>query len=253
MPSRTSLYALGVLFAATGMAFGAGLQRSGGTGGAGVSQPWGGAQDAVNYKLPNEDGTAEDSIGLGGTGTHDLIWLNRFTVAAGGEVITSVQAAFGTPAFPAPQYVGRPLTVALYEDADGGSTLNAVLKTTLNTTIPGQGDNVLYNFDIADTAVTGTFLVAMITKNAPNNDAYHAAWDNTAPHDANSSFIGFTAPGNTLNQANLGSIPAGQYGTIEGFGLPGNWLIRAIGEPIPEPASLSLLALGAAALLRRRA
>jgi hypothetical protein len=224
---------------------------TGGTGGSGTPQPWGGP-DVVNYKIAEEDGTADDSIGLTGTGTHDLIWLNQFPVAAGGELITNVQAAFGTPAFPSPQYVGRPLIVALYGDPDGGSTTNATLLTSINTTIPGQGDNVLYNFDIPDTVVTGNFLVAMITKNTPSGDSFHAAWDNVAPHAANRSFIGFTSPGNTMNHANLASIPAGQYGSIESFGLPGNWLIRATGDIVPEPASLSLLGLGALALGRRR-
>ena len=77
-----------------------------------------------------------------------------------------------------------------------------------------------------------------------------ASIDQTAPTTSGVSFAGFTA-GGAMNINNLASIGA-NYGTIEGFGLPGNWAVRAVGDAIPEPTALSLLGLGGLALVRRR-
>ena len=97
--------------------------------------PSGWAAD-VNYVL--DDGTAERALGI--DPGEDVIWFNTFPVQAGGEVIDSISASYGRPGLIG-ALNGFPITILLYEDADGGDPFNAVLKTSLTTTI-AQGPPV---------------------------------------------------------------------------------------------------------------
>lgn len=205
--------------------------------------------DAVNYQV--DDGTAEDSIGLTGTGFHDLIWLNRFNVQAGGEIIDQISVAYGSAASTIP-INGRPISILLYNDPDGGAVTNATLVHTFNTTITQGNTGILVNYAVPNITVSNQFLVGVVAKNQPNGQSFLAAWDSTDPDILNTSFIGFTAPGNTMNEGNLASIGA-NFGAIETFGatLAGNWLVRARGD-IPEPTSLAFLSLAGLLVIRRR-
>lgn len=205
---------------------------------------------AVNYVV--DDGTVENGIGITGATPFDIVWLNRFATQAGGERIVSIQAAIGSPADTRP-YNGLAMTVLLYSDPDGGSPANATLLTSLNTTVANANTGILNNYDIPDTNVsTANFFVGVIMRALPGSNGFVASIDETDPDTANVSWAGFVVAPGTINQNNLGTIPAGQLGLIEGFGLPGNWAVRAVGDPIPEPASLGLLVLGGLMLARRR-
>src|SRR3954462_6580593 len=63
-----------------------------------------------------DDGTAERGIGI--DPGEDSLWFNRFTVAPGGERITSISATFGRPGITS-DLDGLPIKVLLYEDLDG--------------------------------------------------------------------------------------------------------------------------------------
>lgn len=222
--------------------------------------PFNGGGEAFNYQ--HDDNTVENGVGITDPagGTHDIIWLNRFAVTGGNSLITSIQAAFGSPA-DTRNYNGIPVRILLYSDADGGSPANATLLQNFGTTITNGNTGLLNNYDIPDTNVTTPFFfVGVAGLNLPTgtsgtdpNARFLAAIDQTPPHVSGVSYAGFTDPGNSMNLSNLGTIPAGSLGTIEGFGLPGNWAVRAVGDVVPEPASLSLLAVaGIFAGCRRR-
>ena len=85
-----------------------------------------------------DDGTAEDSVGL--TAGGDTIALNEFSVIPGSETISSVDIAWGTPAFFDPSLDGLPYTVCLWSDPNGdGDPTDAVLLTTAKGVVTQQG------------------------------------------------------------------------------------------------------------------
>jgi hypothetical protein len=203
-----------------------------------------------------DDGTAEDAVGITGTNPFDIVWLNRFPVQAGGEIIESISIAYGSPGNTSTGYnANTPVEVLLYEDANGGSPTDAVLKASVTGTTQNVNNNVFVEYDIPDTLISNTLLVGVVVRNLPGGNAFIAAIDETDPTFNNRSFAGFTTTGTTpaspLNINNLASLGA-NFGSIDSFGLPGNWLIRAKGRPVPEPTVLGLLGAGAVLGLRRR-
>jgi hypothetical protein len=207
------------------------------------------AQADVLYSV--DDGTAEDSVGIGGAGTSDVVFLNRFNVAAGGEFINSISIAFGTPtAADTMAYNGRAIQVLLYGDPDGGSTTNATLLQNVAGVISSSGTDTFVTYNIPSTLVTGSFLVGFAAFDQPNGNSYLIGWDNQVPHTSNTSFAGFAVSPANLDLNNLGAL-GGNYNTAEGFGLPGNWLIRANGTPVPGPGALALLGLACVRSRRR--
>jgi len=203
--------------------------------------------DSVNYLY--DDGTVENGVGIGGTTPFDIIWLNRFTVQPGGEIITDIQAAFGSPS-DTRNYNGLPLTLLVYSDIDGGGPGNASLLTSFNTTVTNGNTGILNSYDITDTLIPTTeFWVAVLMANLPGGAGFVAAIDQTLPHTAGVSYAGFTS-GVAIDPNNLGAIPATNIGTIEGFNLAGNWALRA--SAVPAPGSIALLGLGGLLAARRR-
>jgi len=201
---------------------------------------------AVNYL--HDDGTVENGIGIGGTSAFDIIWLNRFTVQAGGETINQIEAAFGSPNDTRP-YNGLPFTLLVYSDATGGSPDDASLLTSVNGVVSNANTGLLNSYTIPDTLITTSeFFVAVLMRNLPGANGYVASFDQTVPHFAGVSYAGFTV-GAPINENNLSTIGV-NLGTIEGFGLPGNWVLRATG--VPTPGAASLLAIGGLMVARRR-
>jgi hypothetical protein len=195
----------------------------------------------VIYQIDN--GVPNDDIGFNGTGTYDFIWLNSFPIVAGGEKITDVSVAFsGTGNSQASTYNGLPISIVLYQ---GSTQALATLLMEEPEVISGAGTNVPTDYSIPPTVVSGSMLVGVVAKDIPRGASYLAGLDTTGAYP-NRSFIGDTLPGDTMNEADLASIPAGQFGTIDSFGIPGDLVIRATGvATVPEPGSLSLLAFGA--------
>jgi hypothetical protein len=170
-----------------------------------------------------DDGSAEDAIGL--TAGGDTIALNGFPVIPGSENITSVEIAWGTPAFFDPSLDGLPYTVAIWSDPNGdGSPTDAVLLTTASGVVSNQGTDTFITTTINATITTPGFFVGFLITQLAGQ--FPCAFDETNPTLSNRSFIaGDTTPGTgNITNLNDNELPVAP---IEFYGLIGNWLIRA--------------------------
>lgn len=187
----------------------------------------------ITYQI--EDGSSEFTVGI--DPGEDMIWINTFPVQAGGEIIRSINATFGRPGL-GQSHDGLVVSALLYQDSNGGSPLDAVLLQEALGTVSGSNTDTFNEFAISPTLVEGDMAVAILFRNTTAQARFIASLDRTAPTLAGRSYIGFDVG---LDPADLDSIPGGQFGTIEGFGINGNFLVRAEGQPIPEPSSIALL------------
>ncbi|GAB2697959.1 hypothetical protein [Aliiglaciecola aliphaticivorans] len=175
-----------------------------------------------------DDGIADNSMGLTSGGTME--WANQFNAISGGEMITSVEVAFGQIED------GTAVTVSLYDDVNNDGTPDDLsLLTSIAGVVSNQNTNIFNMFDIMDTNVSESFFVSVTITHEANY--YPAAFDQ-------SSFNGqswISAP-----SAGIG------WDKIDNFGLAGNFLIRANAEAVSEPAMLSMLSLGILGLMAQR-
>ena len=190
-----------------------------------------------------------------GTETLDNWFGNVFTAQAGANLITRVDLGIFTTT---PSSIA---SVALYSvtDPGGNPALGATrVYTQAFTPLTGNGTDAFLqqisltspvSFNIGD-----RFLVSILIRNvigAPPNDVYPFLLDTSG--SAAGSFWDRSAP-NTFNLDNLSlAKPVNQPLSPGGF-APGNdhIIIRAFGEPVPEPSALALGGFTALALLIRR-
>jgi len=204
-----------------------------------------------------EDGTTEQSIGLGAASNNDILWLNTFPTVAGAEKITQVSVSYGANGFVGASATnGTPVQILLYNDPDGGDPSNGVLLAAVNSTVQNANTNIFNTVAMPGGGVNvgSNFAVGVIMRAALGaTNPFPAGEDTTAPSLAGRSWISFDGP-NAMNTSNLAATPAANRGFIETFGatLVGNWTVRAEGVAVPEPTTLGLLGLGAVALVRRR-
>ena len=178
-----------------------------------------------------DDGANEDDIGIGGTS--QFIWLNRFTPGATEFpfLLNEVQVYFQTGANMA---VGDSFTVVVYENTSAnadpavGSNLLYSYPTTLQTldawnvyTLPAP---VLLNGP-------GDVLIGMIALKIPGSAYYPAAIDQTVSQVR--SWAGWWST--PVHPEPPALPPDNSWGTIDGFGLPGNWMVRGYGASANAP------------------
>lgn len=204
---------------------------------AGPADPVSPPDGTINFII--DDGTSENSIGDSG----QFVWINRFTPnpADFPFLLEEVRVVFGQTLVP----IGGAIEIVIHEDTDGDGN-------------PGTGANFLASFNgtvQANDGATfsvytltppvqidgpGDLLVGIINRYGSEGfDDFPATLDQTASQGR--SWAGTYLAGNVPP---MPTYPANeQWGTIDSFGFPGNWIVRAFGSPI-EDADLTLTKTG---------
>ncbi|MFK8012439.1 MAG: hypothetical protein AB8B80_10385 [Marinicellaceae bacterium] len=173
-----------------------------------------------------DDGTAENTIGDDG----QFIWLNRFSPATGDFPfnLEEVQVVFGNNMV----NIGDAIEILVYEDTDndGDPGTNAVLLASFSDVIQNN-DGFTFNEYMLDMPVEltgpGDVLIGVVSR-----ASFEGAMDFPATIDED-----VLQERSWVASYNSGDVPANpalpgdeQWGTIDSFGLPGNWLIRGFGS-----------------------
>lgn len=176
--------------------------------------------------LSLDDGSPDTAVG------DDLqsgvfVWLNRFTPPAGDYPlqVTDVQVQFPATA----SLLNQNINVYVWEDTDGDANpgTGAVLLGSASGTITVADNSTFVVVPITTTPANtaGDILVGVVNTDgpAPPNHEFPANLDDTASQVR--SWAGtYPAPG----PADPPALPAPlDWGTIDSFGLAGNWMIRA--------------------------
>jgi hypothetical protein len=198
-----------------------------------VATPQPMAQDAksTNYKL--DDGASEDAIGFGdGSSNSPSIFFNQFKTVKGGEAISAVQIAYGTPdnSTTADQLNGTKVTVGIWSDPNNdGDLSDAKLIASVKGKISKANTDTFVTYTFATPVVIGkagtSFFVGEVTPAETSAQYFFQGIDTTK--SAGHSWVAAQASGNKLNIKKPGKNDT--VGTIDSFGLPGNWMIRATG------------------------
>ncbi len=162
------------------------------------------------------------------------MWINRFTPDPGDFPfqLEDVSVVIGSIEV----NVGDPIEIFIYEDTDGDGNpgTNATLLATFTDTVQFN-DTFTFNVYSLPMAVDlngpGDVLIGIVNRGGSEGFA-----DSPAGLDTDSGSLGRSWVGSY----NAGDVPANatlpadeQWGTIDSFGLPGNWLVRGAGTPTP--------------------
>jgi hypothetical protein len=188
----------------------------------------------VIYSL--DDGSGELGVGCSGACNVSLIWGNHFLRAAGGESIVAVSAAFGSSADHAAAMNGTPVVASVWSDPDGdGDPSDAVLLTSTAGFVANWATDVFNTFDVPDVLVGPSFFAAFSLVDP--GGVFPGRFDGSTPGIHSWVGGGTSLTGASINNASV------EWGT---------YLIRAEGEPVPEPGTMLILVSGLAGMAVRR-
>ncbi|MCB1033615.1 MAG: DUF11 domain-containing protein [Acidobacteria bacterium] len=189
-----------------------------------------------DVNLVIDDGGGENSIGDNG----QFIWINRFTPAPAQFpfAMTEVQAVFGMTMVT----VGGAVDIVFHEDTDGDNDpgTGAVFRGVTAGTVQAA-DNATFSVYPINPPLAfcgpGDVLIGVINRYGSEgfND-FPARLDQTASQGRSwaASYLAGDAPAQPFYPADE------QWGTIDSFGFPGNWIVRGFGSTTALEADLSL-------------
>jgi MYXO-CTERM domain-containing protein len=205
------------------------------------------------------DGVAETAVGVIQPGSpNEAIYLNTFCLTTTDTAINQISIAFGAPGSSGGgiygELIGRDFIAVLYSDPNGGTPWDGTLVWSGAGTITSTASFI--DISVPNVAVAGNFSVGFwfatpaISQPPPLGQFYPAGLDTSAPV-FDRSYVGYGFSAGLIDLSNLsGSLPPGQFGTIESFDILGNWTITANG--VPAPGAVVLIGVAGLVGSRRR-
>jgi hypothetical protein len=211
---------------------------------------------SVVYSI--DDGRAEFTAGLTPAGG-SVVFANRFSTLPGGERINALSVAYGLRGTFGTARPGTPVELLLFRDRDGAATPDhPVLLRSAAGAVTNPGTDSFIQSSIDPVVVNGNFFVGVLVSRLPSDGPYPISFDQTRPlgESFGAFFSGPIADDRlalmTYNASRTTSSPGNMNTNAFVRAADGNFLLRATGVPVPEPAAGSLLAIGTLALVRRR-
>jgi hypothetical protein len=187
----------------------------------------------VEYKV--DDGTREGNYGAGGV--VDFIWLNRFTVEAGGEWIGRIRVILGNA------FAGTPYRVALWNDPDGNGQPNDSQVIVAVDALAANGNtNVFNEIEIPPTFIgpAGTsFFAGVIYRDSFGNQFPLAIDNNSTPNQKSWVAIGDPVDPNNLSAATLYGYLANDNALVRADGFDGELPFDCNANGIPDDCDIA--------------
>ncbi len=197
------------------------------------NDPW---PPSGSVQLFVDDNGAEDSIGVNSsTAAYQFVWANRFTPSPADFpfLLDQISVVLGSGAAPS----GGSLELAVWQDTDGdGDPSNATLLGTFSVTAAISDNATWNNYTLTSPVLCagpGDVIVGVInryTVSGVDAPIYPASIDTTASQGRSWGGWWVADPPEPPILP-----PDNTWGTIDSLGFPGNWLIRASGNPADVP------------------
>lgn len=183
-------------------------------------------QVQADVNLVLDDGSAEASIGIGGT--HEFIFLNRFTPNPSDFAfdLTEIQVYFrgGTSNV----QVGDAIRLVVYENTSGNTdpAVGATWRASFPATVQALDAWNVYSLSTpVHLDGPGDVLIGVIALKKPGTDYFPAALDQTTTQRR--SWAGWWSTSPPPDPPTL--PPNDTWTLIDNVGYPGNWMIRGYG------------------------
>lgn len=191
--------------------------------GGGVGGGAGSGSRAATCNIGVDDGSTETSVGLSDDGT--LIWFNALEAQPGCEQISEIWIVWGSFGSPSSPPNGSAAHVYLWEDPnDDGNPSDAVLLMAHPVEVQNSGTGAEARYNIPLTSVSGTFFLGA-SYDGPAL-TYSGAVDTTTPV-VDPPVSWFTAA--LFGPFDPENLPAYSPELLVDGGIPGEWVMRAVG------------------------
>ncbi|MFI5387195.1 MAG: PEP-CTERM sorting domain-containing protein [Fimbriimonadales bacterium] len=188
-----------------------------------------------------DDGTSEEGLTSSGSNLN-CIYLTQYRILPGGETLNSIDLTWGDR-FAVSIGNGLPVQVLLMSDPnqDGNPSDSQVIQA-IDTVTVNVGTDTFNNYSLTPVSMSvGTsFFVGAFIPNMPSGEAWTLIDTEATGKEVNNWWTETGAPGSA------------SYSSLGVFGANRTFMVRANASPVPEPATMTALALGAAGLLLRR-
>jgi hypothetical protein len=203
---------------------------------------------AVDVQLVLDDDMAEADFGVNTVSARQFLWFNRFTPPGTSIRLDQIWVLFPSGAS-SNVSVGDQIELVVYFDPDGDPTTGANLVRSIPETVQVADGNTfsIYTLDPPIVAFNqGDILIGVVNRwveSGVTAATRPAALDVSASQGR--SWVGVW----TGDPPQPPVLPADSlFSTIDSF-QPGNWMIRAFGEQIPEPGIPTASRLGLLVML----